>query len=63
MFHELNRERLTYNNRNVAISIKRTVLICPWGDQGAAYGIAGSNISITKVDAYPQNKIVDSLGK
>jgi ketohexokinase len=41
---------------------KGTLVICPWGDQGAAYCIAGDKPEIETVEAFPPDKIVDSLG-
>ncbi|CAG7833450.1 unnamed protein product, partial [Allacma fusca] len=44
---------------------KGTLVICPWGDQGAAYCIAREQPEVpevTTVDAFPPAKIVDSLG-
>lgn len=41
----------------------RIVIICPWGDQGASYSIAGDG-KVGHVKAIvPEEKIVDSLGK
>ncbi|ODN00024.1 Ketohexokinase [Orchesella cincta] len=42
-----------------------TVVVCPWGDQGASYCIARSNpadVDVKKQDAYVPDKIIDSLG-
>jgi len=42
-----------------------TLIVCPWGDQGAAYCVSdgGSDDSdVKKVDAFFQAKIIDSLG-
>jgi hypothetical protein len=47
-----------------------TLIICPWGDDGAAFGIGGVDNSVdvgdkevTKIDAFPPIKIIDSLGE
>lgn len=44
-----------------------TLIICPWGEDGAAYALATGNVDtnneIKKVDAFPPAKIIDSLGK
>lgn len=43
-----------------------TVVVCPWGDQGASYCIAtsadDSEPCIYKQDAFVPEKIIDSLG-
>lgn len=50
--------------KNVA---EGSLVICAWGEDGAAYGIKGGSSSrgdvVVKVDAFPQEKIIDSLGE
>lgn len=43
-----------------------TVIICPWGDQGASYCVATpdpKDLHVMKQNAYVADRIIDSLGK